>query len=116
MPGEIFLSHVGLLDGQIYSTAPHLDNAGGPPHAEEVLPLQDGPEASLQRHYAPQHLLVEEGLQTVALRLPEEHLRDKKRQLDEPRDRTANGDETRNRRVAPWCGPLDSRRAAGESA
>lgn len=63
-------------DGEICTTAPHLDDTGGSPHAEEVLPLQDGPEAALQRHYPPQHLLVEESLETVALRLPQKHLRD----------------------------------------
>lgn len=63
-----------LVDGEICTTAPHLDNAGSSPHVEEVLPLQDGPKAALQRYYPPQHLLVEEGLETVALRLPQKHL------------------------------------------
>lgn len=70
-------SHIRLADEEICTAAPHLDDTGGSPHAEEVLPLQDGPEAALQRHYPPQHLLVEEGLETVALRLPQKHLRDK---------------------------------------
>lgn len=69
-------SQVSSADGETRTTAPHLDDTGGSPHAEEVLPLQDGPEAALQRHDPPQHLLVEEGLETVALRLPQEHLGD----------------------------------------
>lgn len=66
----------GWMMGFTIGWVAHLDGAGGSPHAEEVLPLQDGPEAALQRHYPPQHLLMEEGLETVALRLPQEHLRD----------------------------------------
>lgn len=52
----------------------HLDDKGGSPHLNKVLPLQDGPEAALQRDDSPQDFLVEEGLKTLTLRLPQEHL------------------------------------------
>lgn len=57
------------------TTSSHLDDTGGSPHANKVLPLQDGPEAALQRDDSPQDFLVEEGLKTLTLRLSQEHLR-----------------------------------------
>lgn len=52
----------------------HLDGAGSQPHADEVPPLQQGSEAALQGDDPPVHLLVEQVLQPLALRLPQEHL------------------------------------------
>lgn len=56
------------------STLSHLDDAGSVPHAHKVLPLQDSSEAALQRNDPPQDLLVQEGLEALSLRLPQEHL------------------------------------------
>lgn len=52
----------------------HLDDRGRSSHVDKVLPLQDGPEAALQRDDSPQDLLMEEGLKTLALHLPQKHL------------------------------------------
>lgn len=56
------------------TTTSHLDDPSGRPHVNKVLPLQDGPEATLQRDDPPQNLLVEGGLETLTLGLPQEHL------------------------------------------
>lgn len=53
----------------------HLDGTSGSSHADKVLPLQDGPESALQRDDASQDLLMEERLKTLALSLPQEHLK-----------------------------------------
>lgn len=58
----------------IHVSSSHLDDARCSPHADKVSPLQDGSEAALQHDDSPQHFLVEEGLQTLALRLAQEHL------------------------------------------
>lgn len=110
----------GLDDEGTLSRAPHLDDPSGSPHAEEVLPLQHGPEAALQSHDPPQHLLVEEGLQTVALCLPQEHLRHKQAEKKKKTfDGAVSSDERKRkaatRRAVPWCGPLDSQREGGGS-
>lgn len=52
----------------------HLDGTGRSSHADEVLPLQDGPEALLQCDDPSQDFLMEEGLKSLTLRLPQEHL------------------------------------------
>lgn len=57
------------------TTLSHLDDAGSLPHVDKVLPLQDGSEAALQHNDSPQNLLVQERLEALTLRLPQEHLR-----------------------------------------
>lgn len=52
----------------------YLDDTRCSSHTDKVSPLQDGSEAALQHDDTPQHLLVEKGLQTLAFRLPQEHL------------------------------------------
>lgn len=52
----------------------HLDGAGRSPHVHKVLPLQNGSEAALEHDDPPQHLLMQERLEALALHLPQEHL------------------------------------------
>lgn len=52
----------------------HLDDTGGSPHVDEVLPLQHGPEAPLQCDNSPQDFLVEGGLKALTFCFPQEHL------------------------------------------
>lgn len=56
------------------SITSHLDGTGRSSHADEVLPLQDGPEALLQCDDPSQDFLMEEGLKSLTLRLPQENL------------------------------------------
>lgn len=75
-PGCISAEHDHFLGWSLHLpiTTSHLDCRGSSSHVDKVLPLQDGPEAALERDDSPQHFLVEEGLKTLTLRLPQEHL------------------------------------------
>lgn len=97
----------------------HLDDTGRLPHVNKVLPLQDGPEALLQCDDSPQDFLMEEGLKTLTLRLPQEHLRRTgtfKWSSAVKQDGTPNVKEMNwFPESVPLCCPLDSRQVAGGS-
>lgn len=75
----------------LYTTTSHLDDTGGSPHVDEVLPLQHGPEAALQRDDSPQDFLVEGGLKALAFCLPQKHLHHVGRFKSGLRDGTKKG-------------------------
>ena len=111
--------HVSDWSLHLPFTASHLDCRSSSSHVDKVLPLQDGPEAALQRDDSPQHFLVEEGLKTLTLRLPQEHLNNtrtftymKSHTSWSPTDKMVK----QRCESAPSCCPLDTQQVAGGSA